>query len=327
MIVELPSFEMTMAGGMADIACEDLFISVVDEDEDDSGQFRADSPPPYMRDSRHKNENGDSNSSNGYLRAPMDLFMYSSTSASESEGDVLMSDVDTDAEQYPVPYVGEQTLHGIALADSPSALTEVCNKMIEASLTLTVKISQFLQVLPLIDSPRVKLSELSFNSPCALTGTPCDTTRRYEYPYPSPSEDVLPQVLGLEMDFLPTPALSPEAESPDPLTRLANNSSMVPPVPAPVSGPAPTAVALVAARGPILTSSSGLLPAPSIPVHPGLARFNPADVPIPPSLRARIARMTSIFPYSDDSRFGVVDVDMSISLTMETPTTPRAVWL
>ena len=54
MIVELPSFEMTMAGGMADIACEDLFISVVDEDEDDSGQFRADSPPQYMRDHRHK---------------------------------------------------------------------------------------------------------------------------------------------------------------------------------------------------------------------------------------------------------------------------------
>ena len=143
MIVELPSLEMTMAGGMADIACEDLFISVVDEDEDSPGQLGSNSSPSFLRENRYKNENGVSSSSNGYLRAPMDLFMYSSTSASESEGDVLMSDVDTDAEQYSVHFTSEQVYQDAALADSPSALTEVCNKMTKLSSSLTIKTSRF----------------------------------------------------------------------------------------------------------------------------------------------------------------------------------------
>ena len=189
----------------------------------------------------------------------------------------------------------------------------------------------FLQVLPLVDDIHTKLREFSFNSPGDLTGTPCDTTRRYEYPYPPPDEDELLPVMGLQMDFLPTPSLSPEVEPPDPFSRYAINMAMAPPVPAPVPVLGPTPIALVATKAPVLAVSSRLLPAHGAIAHPKLAHFNPADVPIPPSLRERIARMSGLFPsLSSDSKLHVdkvADIDISMTMPVETPTTPRAAWL
>lgn len=133
MIVDLPSLEMTMAGGMADIACEDLFISVVDEDEDiederNRGFGRKDRVGALSR----GNSSSPGSCSGGFLRAPMEMFVYSSTSASESElepGDVLMSDIDTDAEQFIVPVrITDHSEQATAVPDSPSALTEVRNR-------------------------------------------------------------------------------------------------------------------------------------------------------------------------------------------------------
>ena len=62
----------------------------------------------------------------------MEMFVYSSTSASESElepGDVLMSDIDTDAEQFIVPVrINDYSEQATAVPDSPSVLTEVRNR-------------------------------------------------------------------------------------------------------------------------------------------------------------------------------------------------------
>lgn len=148
MIVDLPApalaSESTMAGSMGDIACQDLFVSVLDMDDEHDIDFGLPIAPgqgPSLlgkeRDGalRRESDNGqfsfkgdidlnDSPGSGGggdFLRAPIDHFVYSSTSASESEGDILMSDIGTDAEHPPVQMQDFQD----AYPDSPSVLTEV----------------------------------------------------------------------------------------------------------------------------------------------------------------------------------------------------------
>ena len=155
--------------------------------------------------------------------------------------------------------------------------------------------------------------EIALNSPGSLLNTPRDSSRRYEYPFPT--HDVS-YFSSLEDSPVSTPSLSPQFEdvsSTSASTTTRSARSPTPPKPAPVLGPAGPSQSLVRSQTPT--------------THPKLSKFSPADVPVPPSLRGRTIivdksvsgerRYLSSTPSPPDSS------PPTTTPSTPTPTTPR----
>lgn len=171
--------------------------------------------------------------------------------------------------------------------------------------------------------------DIILHSPGQLLGTPRDSSRRYEYPFPAHlrvddavlAEDSASSVSSAST----TPGLTPGEGFSLGLVPFAGSSSAMSsstsmpiymqaptpsPIPVPVPISSPHAIPKSSSTGANLsrTSLSPLAQAPavvgpssapalgvsSIAAHPKLSRFNPADTPVPPGLRGRTRKSASV---------------------------------
>ncbi|KAI5117940.1 hypothetical protein M0805_002053 [Coniferiporia weirii] len=271
MLIDLPPI---CEYNMADIACEDLFVSSLDDNYNDGGAAR-----------KYAMMASGCIASDPMVFSDPESSIYTSASASESDldpCDVLMSDGDT----------------------TDHALIESSQKDLRSVLALGENQME---------------REVALHSPGMLLGTPRYASRRYEYPFPTDSN--LTDV-GLALSTASTPGLSPpiagtpspesssSGVSPSASSTSIDTGSSASSVSATLQTPAAacllisvassSSTSLISPVG-VLLSPVSLVPLVHTPpltgptaTHPGLLRFNHADTPVPPGLRGRARKSTSL---------------------------------
>ncbi|THH03606.1 hypothetical protein EW145_g6147 [Phellinidium pouzarii] len=290
MLIDLPAvFEYTMA----DIVCEDLFVS--GRFDDGEGACFGDAAGSRKID-LHIGIDGTSGGATGVMvLSDLESSAYTSTSASESDlepCDVLMSDGDAYGDgDIALPKVAREPFWHQAPPDTErEIMLHSPGTLLDLHLTDTMSpFSSSASALE-VDLALSAMSTPALSPPIAAT--------------PSPASSSVNSAASV--------ALSLSLSEPGPIFALAPAPAPVP-VPSPislsslkhappVSGPytAPPGSAQTPFTQPLTQSASTITPAPTL-MHPKLSRFNPADTPVPPSLRAggrarKAASMSAAMP-------------------------------